>query len=53
MIASGMEKGMSESHDRLEELLAKTVFSPKSKETALKKRHFFRCKKPRFSHLKK
>ena len=34
MIASGMEKGMSESHERLDELLAKTVISPKSKQQA-------------------
>jgi uncharacterized protein YndB with AHSA1/START domain len=33
MIASGMEQGLAESHDRLEELLAKTVPSPKSRET--------------------
>ncbi len=34
MLASGMEKGMAESHARLEELLAKTLPSPKSRETA-------------------
>ena len=34
MIASGMESGMSESHDRLEQLLAKTVPSSKSREKA-------------------
>ena len=33
MIAEGMEQGLVESHDRLEELLAKTVPSPKSRET--------------------
>jgi uncharacterized protein YndB with AHSA1/START domain len=34
MIASGMEKGLAESHDRLEELLAKTVPMPKSRQKA-------------------
>lgn len=34
MIASGMEGGMDEGMQRLDRLLAKTVLSPKSRETA-------------------
>jgi uncharacterized protein YndB with AHSA1/START domain len=34
MLESGMEGGMTESHDRLQQLLSKTILSPKAKEKA-------------------